>query len=213
MAKRGRSTWQNLLLAIAAAASLLGGYYLGNIASGKKPETQVATVIPEPRQVKDFNLVDFNNQPFTLENVKGKWSLIFFGYTHCPDICPLALNAMAEVHTKLAENKADLDQLQILFVSVDPKRDTPEHMKNFVTFYNPSFMAATGEDAELKALTSQLAIQYKVHEPDENGDYLVDHSSWLIMLNPEGQFHAVISGSHFPNTKAIAEDIALIADI
>jgi protein SCO1/2 len=213
MAKRGRSPWQNLLLAIAATASLVAGYYLGNIASGKKPETQVATLIPEPRQISDFSLVDFNNAPFTLDNLKGKWSLIFFGYTHCPDICPLALNSMAEIHKKLAEKKADLDQLQILFISVDPKRDTPEHMKNYVTFYNPSFLAATGEEAQLRALTAQLAIQYKLHEPDENGEYLVDHSSWLIVVNPEGQFHAVISGSNFPNTQGIADDIALIADI
>ena len=213
MSKRKRSPWQNLMLAIAATAALLGGYFLGNIASDKKPPTEVATLIPEPRQVKDFQLVDFNNQPFTLDSVKGKWSLIFFGYTHCPDICPLALNSMAEVHKKLAAQNADLEKLQILFISVDPNRDTPEHMKNFVTFYNPSFLAATGEDAELRALTSQLAIQYKLHEPDENGQYLVDHSSWLIMLNPDGQFHAVISGAHFPNTQAIASDVALIAGL
>lgn len=208
--RKPRSALQNLVLAVAAALSLLGGYYLGNMASGKKPELQAATVIPEPREIADFSLVDSNNEVFNLDSLKGKWSLIFFGYTHCPDICPTALSSMVNVYKSLDDDTRG--KLQIVFVSVDPKRDTPEHLKKYVEFFHPDFLAATGEDLELKQLTKQLALQYKIHTPDEKGDYLVDHSAWLIIVNPDARFHGVISGSQYPNTEAIAQDITAIAD-
>lgn len=211
MAGSKRSPWQNLLIAVAATLSLVVGYYLGNMASSKKPELKAATVLPEPRAIQDFNLIDFNGEAFTLDRLKGKWSMIFFGYTHCPDICPMALTSMVEVNKALSSELKQ--QVQTIFISVDPQRDTPAHMKEFVNFFSPDFIAATGEDTELRALTKQLALSYTIHPPDDKGDYLVDHSAYLIIVNPEGAFHAVISGSHYPNPKAIAEDIAIIADI
>lgn len=211
--RKPRSAWQNLLIAIAATVSLVGGYYLGNLASNNKIEFKTATVLPDPRPLDDFKLVDFNQQPFTLDSLKKHWSLIFFGYTNCPDICPTALTSMVEVNKSLQKNTDIASQLQTVFISVDPKRDTPEHLKDYVGFFNPDFIAATGEDSELRALTKQLALSYKLQQPDPKGNYLVDHSAWLVIINPAGQFHAVISGSHFPNPKAIAEDIANIIDI
>ena len=208
-----RSSAQNLIIAIAATLALVGGYFLGNMASGKKPELKIATLIPDPRPINDFSLVDYNNQPFTLDNSKEQWSLVFFGYTHCPDICPAALSSMVEIDKALVEENQFNGQFQTVFISVDPARDTPEHLKNYVTFFNPDFKAATGSADELLALSKQVAIHYRIHEPDENGEYLVDHSSYLIVINPQGQFHAVISGSHFPNPKGVAKDLATIAEI
>jgi protein SCO1/2 len=208
-----RSAAQNLIIAVAAAMALVGGYFLGNMASGKKAELKIATLIPDPRPINDFSLVDYNNQTFTLDNFKGRWSLVFFGYTHCPDICPVALNSMVEVNKALIEENEFKGQFQTVFISVDPTRDTPEHLKNYVTFFNPDFKAATGSETEILALTKQVAIHYLIHEPDENGQYLVDHSSYLILINPQGQFHAVISGSHFPNPKGIAADLSTMAEI
>lgn len=213
-ARKPRSAVQNVLIAIAAVASLVGGYYLGNLASNKKPaEFKTATLIPDPRPLQDFQLIDFNQKSFTLENLKGHWNLIFFGYTNCPDICPTALTSMVEVNKALSDNSDLMKQLQTVFISVDPKRDTPEHLKQYVSFFNPDFLAATGEDAQLRDLTKQLALTYKLHEPDDRGDYLVDHSAWMVVVNPAGQFHAVISGSQFTNPKGMAADIAMIADI
>lgn len=208
-ARKPRSAWQNLLIAVAAMLALVAGYYLGNIASGKKPELKTATVLPQPKALEDFSLVDKNNQPLTLDSLKGKWTLAFFGYTYCPDICPTALTSMAEVSEALGSMA---DQTRTLFISVDPQRDTPDHMKKYVEFFNPDFDAATGEDTQLRALTRQVGVQYKLHEPDKDGNYLVDHSAWLIILNPAGQFHAVISGSHYPNPAGMAADIQQIID-
>jgi len=206
--RKPRSAGQNLLIAIAAMLALVAGYYMGNIASGKKPELQTATVLPEPRALSDFSLVDKYSKPMGLAQLKGKWSLLFFGYTHCPDICPTALTGMSELYNKLTDNVRD--QVQALFISVDPQRDTPEHLKAFVEFYNPVFLAGTGDATEISKLAKQVGIMYKIHEPDTTGNYLVDHSSWLIVINPNGEFHAVISGSHFQNTQAIADDLASI---
>ena len=211
MAGSKRSPWQNLLIAIAATVSLVGGYYLGNLASSKKLELKTATVLPEPRTISEFNLIDFNGEAFTLDHLKGKWNMIFFGYTSCPDICPIALNSMVEVNKAFSSKLKE--QVQTIFISVDPQRDTPAHLKEYVNFFNPDFLAATGEDTELRALTKQLALSYTIRPPDDKGDYLVDHSSYLIIVNPDAGFHAVISGSHYSNPKAIAEDIAIITDI
>ena len=208
-----RSAAQNLIIAVAATLALVGGYFLGNMATGKKPELKIATLIPDPRPINDFSLFDYNNQPFTLDNFKGRWSLVFFGYTHCPDICPAALSSMVEVNKALVEENEFNGQFQTVFISVDPARDTPDHLKNYVTFFNPDFKAATGSESEILALTKQVAIHYRIHEPDENGEYLVDHSSYLIVINPQGQFHAVVSGSHFTNPKGIAGDLTTIAEI
>ena len=209
--RKPRSAWQNLLIAVAAMLALVSGYYLGNMASGKKPEFKTATVLPKPKALNDFNLTDKNGQPMSLETLKGKWNLVFFGYTYCPDICPTALTSMAEVYKALPDDSRA--QAQTLFISVDPKRDTIDHLKKYVEFFNPSFLAATGEDAELRALTKQVGIQYKLHEADQSGNYLVDHGAWLIIINPDGEFHGVISGSHYPNPQGMASDIATIIDI
>jgi len=208
---------QNFIIAVAAAISLLGGYYLGNIASkNPKQELKVATLLPAPKALSNFNLIDFNNKPFSNNNLKNHWSLLFFGYTNCPDICPTALTSMVEVNKEIINingSNSDLaQQLQTIFISVDPVRDTPEHLKQYVTFFNPNFLAATGEDKELKALSKQLALQFKLQSPDAQGNYLVDHSAWLVVVNPDGQFHAVISGAHYPTPKLIAEDMITIAE-
>jgi len=208
--RKPRSAGQNLIIAISAMLALVAGYYLGNVASGKKPQLQTATVLPEPRTIKDFNLIDKNGGVFTLQNFEDKWNLIFFGYSHCPDICPTALQSMAEVN-KQFDNQTR-KQVQTVFISVDPQRDTPDHMKTFVEFFNPDFTAVTGDALQIKALAQQLGIQYKIHEADANGNYLVDHSSWLIIINPQGQFHGVISGSHYPSPDKIARDIEIIID-
>jgi protein SCO1/2 len=211
--RKPRSAWQNLLIAFAATVSLVGGYYLGNLASPKQPELNTATLIPDPRPLEDFRLIDANGQPFTLDNLKGHWNLMFFGYTNCPDICPTALTSMVEVNKALSADAKLASQIQTVFISVDPKRDTPEHLKAYVGFFDPDFVAATGEDSELRRLSKQLALSYNLQTPDQNGDYLVDHSAWLIVVNPAGEFHAVISGSHFPNPRGMADDIAIITDI
>lgn len=134
----------------------------------------------------DFNLVDQNNQPYTLEALKGKWTLIYFGFTHCPDICPTTLMQLSKVVNSLEpEIKANT---QVLMVTADPARDTPEKLKIYIEHFNKDFNAITGEFLAVKRLAGDLNVAFNKVMLD-NGDYTIDHSGNLILINPHGHYH------------------------
>ncbi|ABD79309.1 SCO family protein [Saccharophagus degradans] len=138
------------------------------------------------RIIRDFNLVDQNNQPYTLEALKGKWTLIYFGFTHCPDICPTTLMQLSKVVNSLEpEIKANT---QVLMVTADPARDTPEKLKIYIEHFNKDFNAITGEFLAVKRLAGDLNVAFNKVMLD-NGDYTIDHSGNLILINPHGHYH------------------------
>lgn len=144
------------------------------------------------RKVNDFELVDANGETITQENLKGHWNLLFFGFTHCPDVCPITLQVLKNVVAKLeAEDKTPP---QIVFVSVDPKRDTPEAMKRYIDFFNEDFIGITGEQTEIHAMTSHLGIVYSFTANDEEPEnYSVDHSASMLLVDPELRLRAKVS--------------------
>lgn len=138
------------------------------------------------RIIRDFNLVDQNNQPYTLDALKGKWTLIYFGFTHCPDICPTTLMQLSKVVNSLEpEIKANT---QVLMVTADPARDTPEKLKIYIEHFNKDFNAITGEFLAVKRLAGDLNVAFNKVMLD-NGDYTIDHSGNLILINPHGHYH------------------------
>lgn len=138
------------------------------------------------RIIRDFNLVDQNNQPYTLEALKGKWTLIYFGFTHCPDICPTTLMQLSKVVNSLEpEIKVNT---QVLMVTADPARDTPEKLKIYIEHFNKDFNAITGEFLAVKRLAGDLNVAFNKVMLD-NGDYTIDHSGNLILINPHGHYH------------------------
>ncbi len=145
-----------------------------------------AVELDTPRKFSDFQLTDHRGQPFTQENLKGKWTLIFFGFTHCPDICPTTMAAAARMYTAL---DADEQQnLQIVLISLDPERDTPEQLAKYVPYFNSDFIGASGNQYVLLKLATELNVAYsKVNL--ENGDYTIDHSGNLVLINPYGHYH------------------------
>jgi len=152
-----------------------------------------------------FELVDKNNQPLTNEQLKGQWSYLFFGYTHCPDVCPTALQMMTET-LHILDDSGSSEGFQAIFVSVDPQRDTPEILKSYVDYFDPRIVGATGVKLELDKLTKQLGIIYLQAENPENPEqYLVDHSAQILVINPRGEFAAVLSPPHKP--EIMAEDL------
>ena len=133
----------------------------------------------------DFTLTDHNNESFALEQLRGKLVMMFFGYTFCPDICPSELATMAKILKKLGK---DSDKISSLFITVDPKRDTPEKLKNYVPFFSPHLVGLTGSEEEIAAVTKAYKVQSKLHAKKENSEYyLVDHSANLYVLNEEGK--------------------------
>ena len=145
-----------------------------------------AVVLEKPRIFNDFSLVDHKGDTFTLENLKDKWTLIFFGYTYCPDICPTTLATLDALYDQLSpEQQADT---QVVLVSVDPGRDTVEKLAEYVPFFNEKFLGVTGDFREILKLTGYLNIAF-AKVPGDPENYLVDHSGQIVLINPKGHYH------------------------
>lgn len=137
-----------------------------------------------------FALIDTSGKTVTDQTYRGKWLLIYFGYTFCPDACPTALNNISVALEKLGP---DANKIQPFFITVDPKRDTPEVMADYLKSFDPRILGLTGSQTQ----TDSVAKAYRVYvAPQKSGgdDYLVDHSAYLYLMNPQGKFVNVIAG-------------------
>jgi protein SCO1 len=146
-----------------------------------------------------FRLTDQNGKTVSDADLKGKWSLIYFGYTHCPDACPTALN---DISIALEELGAKRDQVRPVFITVDPERDTPESLKSYVTSFDAPILALTGTPEEVAQAAKGYRVYYAKH-PEAGGDYSMDHSSVIYVMDPEGRFTA--SFTHESTPEQIAE--------
>ncbi len=147
-----------------------------------------AVVFEKPRIIPPFQLVDHRGEDFTLEQLQGKWTLMFFGFTTCPDICPTTLATLSQWYKKLDDDIRD--KTQVILLSVDPGRDTPEKLATYVGHFDPTFIGVTGEFLPVKTLSDQLNVAFtKVMLDDAN--YTVDHSSHLVLINPYGHYHGI----------------------
>lgn len=148
--------------------------------------TQHISLYPQARALPDFQLVDHNEQAFTTDDLMGHWSLVFVGYTYCPDICPTTLAELKNVYPDLQKIPTDVP-IQVVLMSVDPKRDTPERLNEYINFFHPDFIAVSGEHAQLFPLVRAMGMMYSMSESTDNPDYLVDHSSSIVLVNPQAQ--------------------------
>jgi len=145
-----------------------------------------------------FRLVDQNGKTVTDGDLKGKWSLVYFGYTHCPDACPTALNDISIALDGLGPKR---DAVRPVFITVDPERDTAEVLKAYVTSFDAPIMALTGTPEEIAQAAKEYRVYYAKH-PEAGGDYSMDHSSVIYVMDPEGRFTASFTHENTP------EDIA-----
>ena len=138
-----------------------------------------------------FNLTDDTGQAVNASDYRGKIVLLYFGYTHCPDVCPTTLGTLSLALHQLG---ADADKVRVLFVSVDPKRDTPELLKRYVSHFDPAFIGVTGPRAQLDLLTRPLGIYYAYQDDGDN--YAVDHSAVMVLIGPHEKLRATFSPPH-----------------
>ncbi len=162
------------------------------------PQLSQGTLLPAARPLTDFQLTDHRGQPFTLENLKDNWTFAFFGYTHCPDVCPTSMSTLAQLRRQLEQQDALQRLPQVVFISVDPERDTTELLSEFVPYFHPDFIGARGDAQNTRTLTRQLGILYAKAEGSAAENYLVDHSAAIILLDPDGAFRAVFNVPHDP---------------
>ena len=139
-----------------------------------------------PRDVGDFSLTDHRGQSFARGDLKDRWTLIFFGFTHCPDICPTTMAELGELKSQLAGTEAS--DARVVMVSVDPARDTPDRLAQYVPYFHPDFIGVTGEFADILSVAQRLNAPFrKVSEPD--GGYQMEHSANVMLMNPRGDYH------------------------
>jgi len=155
-----------------------------------------------PRRFTDFTLINQDNEPFTQQWLEGRWSLLFFGYTYCPDICPITLATIRQFEQVLATvDEAAAASIQVAMITVDPQRDTPEKLKPYMQYFGEDYVGATGEYIDIFNLARQLNIAFG-YQPLEGEDYLVSHSGEIVMINPEGHFHGFFKVPHDPEKMA-----------
>ena len=175
------------------------GYYASiHSRSDQNPGIQ-GLLWPNPKPLTPFTTIDENGGSFDLNRLHGKWSFLFFGYTHCPDVCPLTLAVFKQVLQQLGKDK-NPDKVQMVFVTVDPARDTPERLKEYVNYFNRDIIGVGGSDAQIKSLTSQLGIVYLAGEKSASGDYYVDHSASVFLIDPMGRLVSIFSPPHAADT-------------
>jgi len=167
----------------------------------------VATVLPDPPELVAFRMQDHQGRPFTQDDFKGHWSLVFFGFTSCPDICPMTLQVLANVRQLMQDS--GLQPPTVTLVTVDPARDDLPALQQYVAHFDPEFIGLRGADDQLLAFAKQVGAYYQPDAPDENGNYNVAHSAALFLIDPQGRYHAVFSPPHYPDR--IAETLARIS--
>lgn len=181
-AVRGRA----LIMALVAVAALLAGLIVARGLLEDAVQLQAASIYPEARAIEPFELVDAAGNPFTERDLQGNITLLFFGFTNCPDICPDTLSVLARAMEKLEAMRMDT-RPDVVFISVDPQRDAGKTMQDYVDYFDPEFRAVTGEDRALGALTGQVGAMFVRHSPDESGYYAVDHSGMIVIVDGQGR--------------------------
>lgn len=184
---------KSLIAAIVLGSALAAGIFVA--ARLQTPASlTTAFLLPTPTSLPDFSLLDQEGNTVTRDTFRNHWNLVFFGFTHCPDICPTTLQILAAAKTELAA--AGQQPLpRIVLVSVDPERDSPDVIGRYVDHFGVGNLGVTGQLEELKKLTSGLGIYFEKQAGDEN-NYAVDHSAAVLVINPQGEFHALFSGPH-----------------
>ncbi|KJS09365.1 MAG: electron transporter SenC [Gammaproteobacteria bacterium BRH_c0] len=185
-----RKIW--ITVAVCVAFSLLMLVGLMNKLSAPRMLTSYemreygAMLLEKPRRFSDFQLVTHSGEAFTKSSLEGKWTLIFFGFSHCPDICPTTLATLNRLVAALKDGEQK--DIQVVMLTVDPERDTPEKLAQYVPYFNKDFIGVTGNQYQILNVATQLSVVY-TKAPLKGDDYTMDHSSNVVIINPKGDYH------------------------
>ena len=152
-----------------------------------------------------LHLTDHHGKPASLQDFKGKVIVLFFGYTHCPDVCPTTMSDMAQTMKLLGK---DADQVQVLFVTLDPARDTPDVLAKYVPYFDPRFLGLYGTEAEIAKTAHNFKISASKQPPDARGNYSIDHSAGTYVYDKQGKIRLYFNYGASPAT--MAHDLRLL---
>jgi protein SCO1/2 len=179
-------------LAVVVVAGLLlleSGQEVAEDDAGPTSTPLPGTVLEPPRDLADFTLTGHTGEPVSLGDLRGQVVLLYFGYTHCPDVCPLTLATYRQVKTRLGE---DADRLAVVFISVDGERDTPDRLASYVTAFDPDFIGLSGTDAEIRQVGQDYGLFFQRSTYDNTAtDYVVDHTASTFVIGPQGRLRII----------------------
>lgn len=182
-----------LLIISVCVAAVAIGFLLNTTdqSTNAKPEIS-GFAFPDPAALADVQLISENEESLTEDFFKGDWTFIYIGYTFCPDACPISLNILSQMYADLESQEAN-GNVKALLVSVDPERDSPQRLKEYVKYFNENFIGATGTDKNLASFARQVSAVYSLPDDRSSDNYLVDHSSSIILINPNAEVHAIFT--------------------
>lgn len=184
--KSMQKIWALAFVLLTAMSGYLGYQYLTS-----QEELSTALVYPAPRNLTEFSLTDHRGNPLGREQLLGKWTLAFVGYTYCPDICPMTMATLSGAVNQLQQSLPKSQQLAIWFISVDPKRDTQKQMQTYVGYFEQKALTGvTASHEQLFPFVRELGLSYAISSSTEP-EYRVDHSASIVLINPTGQLVAV----------------------
>ena len=198
-----KSSFPSYLIGLIAISAMVAGVWLGyrtQSDSQLQPPQIQGVILPEPKPLTGIQLHNHDGEALTENSLRGQWSIIFVGYTHCPDVCPTTLSVLTQMHSLMSEQ--DITPPQVVFISIDPERDNADLLKEYVKYFNTEFIGATGDKNQLTSVAQQLNVVY-TKVPGTSGDlagsdYLMDHSSTLLLINPNGYLQSYLTAPHTP---------------
>ncbi|WP_095093188.1 SCO family protein [Pseudomonas sp. Irchel 3A5] len=198
---------QKIVFILVALVALMLGFAVNRALSGKSSGDQTALIdagiilLPQSRKLPDLTMTNQDGQPVQLNGFKDKWTLLFFGYTYCPDICPTTLAQLRQIKSELP--KETLSKLRVVLISVDPNRDTPQQLKQYLGYFDKDFVGVTGSVPDIQKLANGVSIPFIPADTSKPG-YTVDHSGNLALLGPDGNQRGFIRAP-FNNQKLLAQ--------
>ena len=192
-------------VAIVVLAGALAGVLVAHLLRNRAapPSLGRATLYAERQALPAFELIDQARAPFGPARMRGQWTFLFFGFVNCPDVCPTTLAMLADVRARIAAASAG-DVPQVVLVSVDPGRDTPPVLAQYVAHFDPSFTGVTGDPGAIETLTRALGVAVAVGAPADDGSYAVDHTAAIFLVDPAGRVAALFNTPH--EARAIVRD-------
>ncbi|GFD89292.1 photosynthetic protein synthase I [Tenacibaculum sp. KUL152] len=197
---------------VALCVGIVGALYIAPPNADDKHQPKHFQAYPEPRALSPFSLTDHQGNSFTNSSLQGQWSLVFVGYTFCPDICPTTMAELNSVYPQLQAIESD-EPIRVIFVSVDPKRDSINRLSEYVSYFNKEFVAVTGEHKALFPFVRNLGMMYAIAESTDNPNYLVDHSASVVLIDPQVRVIGRFKPRREPGKLSISDSQQILEDM
>jgi len=203
------SFWLFILFALMAVGAGAASYQWLR----PKPSEQVL-VYPQPKPLPEFVMTDHRGQLFDNQRLQGRWSLLFIGYTFCPDVCPATLSMLTGIYPRLS--KAMGEGPQVVFISADPERDSQQQLARYIDYFSASFTAIYGPHQQLYPFATSMGFIYARHDRADSDAYLVDHSASIVLINPQGQVAALFrpqpdaNGIYTVKAETLLQDLPIL---